>query len=158
MDRLEQLLRSEKVSYSRSHHPEAYTAQEVAAMAHVPGREMVKAVIVKAGADYVMTVLPATHRIDVENLSQVLNSPIRLATEGEMQEILGDITVGAEPPIGSLFGLPTYVDKSVTRDDYIVMQAGTHTDTIRMSYKDYERVAKPTVAEFAEPLFAGARA
>jgi len=150
--KIEEFLRKEKIPYTKTHHPEAFTAQEVAATAHVPGRMMVKVVVVKAGADYCLAVCPATHRVNLDHLSEVVGKAVRLANEGEMEEVLKDVDVGAEPPLGAIFGLKTYVDKSLAQNQEIVFQAGTHTDTIRISYADFEKIAKPTAGSFADHL------
>ncbi len=150
--KVEEFLRTQKIPYTKTHHPEAFTAQEVAATAHIPGKMMVKVVVIKAGDKYALAACPATHRIDLDRLSEELGKKTRLANEGEMEEALKDVDLGAEPPFGVVYGLDTYADKSLAANSEIVFQAGTHTDTIKMSYADFERAAKPIMGEFAEHL------
>jgi Ala-tRNA(Pro) deacylase len=149
-ERLEQYLRENQVSFQTQHHPVAYTAQEVAASEHVPGRLVVKVVIVLADGKQVMLALPATHRVDLDRVAAVLGaSEVRLAEEREFQDTFPDCEVGAMPPFGNLYDVPVYVDRHLTDDETIICDAGTHTDTISLAYEDFERLAKPTVADFA---------
>jgi Ala-tRNA(Pro) deacylase len=138
-----------KVRYEIMHHPEAFTAQELTAMEHVKGRHHAKVVMVRSGGDKVMMVLPADHRVDIEKLAKTTGKQASLATEADFQSLFPDCAVGTMPPFGRLYGVPTYVDKSLTEDDFIVFEAGTHSDAIKMSYPDYARLAEPQVAEFA---------
>lgn len=141
-----------KVRYEILHHPEAFTAQELSAIEHVKGRHHAKVVMVKANGDRFMTVLPADHRVDLEKLNKAIGKRTALATEADFKSLFPDCAVGAMPPFGNLYNVPTYVDNSLTEDDYIVFEAGTHTDAIKMSYGDYARLASPKVADFAVKL------
>ena len=87
-----------------------------------------------------------------DELTQRLQSDARAASldaEKEFKPLFPDCAVGAMPPFGKLYGVPTYVDKSLSQEEYIVFEAGTHTDAIKLSYRDYEKIAKPRVEEFA---------
>jgi Ala-tRNA(Pro) deacylase len=145
-------LNQSKVRYELIHHPEAFTAQELSAIEHVKGKNHAKVVMVKAGSANLMAVLPADHRVDLEKLDQITGQPTAVATEAEFKTLFPDCAVGTMPPFGSLYGLTTYVDKSLTDDGIIVFEAGTHSDAIKMQYADYVRLAAPTVAEFAVKL------
>lgn len=147
---LEAYLRENKVSFQVQHHAVAYTAQEVAAAEHVPGRMLAKVVIVMGDGKLAMFVLPAPARVDMGNAAAVLGAKeVRLAREEEFAGRFPGCEVGAMPPFGGLYDLPVYVDKSLAEDETIVFEAGTHTDTMSMKYGDYKRLAKPNVAEFA---------
>jgi Ala-tRNA(Pro) deacylase len=146
--RLIKFLNESKVSYEILHHPEAFTAQTIAQAEHVKGRHHAKVVMVKSGSEHLMTVLPADHRIDLEKLEQV-TAKILLENEEDFKSLFPDCAPGTMPPFGKLYGLPTYVDKSLSQQDYIVFEAGTHTDAIKLSYRDYERIAEATVEDFA---------
>lgn len=150
--KLIEFLNQSKVRYEVLHHPEAFTAQELAAVEHVKGKHHAKVVMIKANGQQLMLVLPADHRVDLEKLDKILGRRTALATEAEFKALFADCAVGAMPPFGNLYNVATYVDKSLTEDDYIVFEAGTHTDAVKMSYADYERLAKPVVAEFAVKL------
>ena len=148
-ERLVQYLSDARVDFDVHQHPVAYTAQELAAAEHVPGRMVAKSVIVVADGQMVMLVLPAVHQVDLERAAAVTHAAkVRLADEREFAAAFPDCETGAIPPFGNLYHLPVYVDESLARDKTIVFPAGTHTDTIAMKYADYERLAQPAVAEF----------
>lgn len=153
LQRLERLLRERNVKFKTLVHSEAYTAQEVAAAMHVRGKELAKAVMVKADGKFIMTVLPASLKVDFGKLKEILNEKdIRLAKEEEFKSLFPDCEPGAEPPFGNLYNVDMVVDKSLTDDEHIFFNAGTHYEAIEMDYKDYEDIAKPKVAEFAKRL------
>ena len=149
--RLKQFLDEKSVKYVTVSHSRAYTAQEVAASLHVPGRELAKSVVVHADGGFALGVLPAPRRIDFGLLKKAIGAKeLRLATEAEFQSLFPDCETGAMPPFGNLYGLKVWADDSLKEDAEIVFNAGTHTDTVKMSYKDFERVVAPTVTKFAE--------
>jgi Ala-tRNA(Pro) deacylase len=150
--KLIEFLNQGKVRYEVIHHPEAFTAQELAAIEHVKGKNHAKVVMVKAGPEKLMAVLPADHRVDLEKLDKLLGKRTMLATEAEFKMLFPDCAVGTMPPFGKLYGLPTYVDRSLTDDQFIVFEAGTHTDAVQMSYADYARLAQPQVADIGVKL------
>jgi len=142
-------LKENKVDYEILHHPEAVTAQRIAQAEHVKGRHHAKIVMVKSGEQHLMTVLPADHQIDLKKLKNAVGKAVSLESEQEFKPLFPDCAVGAMPPFGNLYGVPTYVDKSLSQEEYIVFEAGTHTDAIKLSYRDYEKIAKPRVEDFA---------
>jgi Ala-tRNA(Pro) deacylase len=139
----------ERVHYDVLPHPEAFRALAIAQTLHTPGKEMTKVVIVKVQERFVMTVLPASWNVDLHRLRTVFATHrVRLATEDEITGLFPDCELGAMPPFGNLYGLPVYVDQSLTEDEEIVFQAGTHSDAIRMRYWDFASLAFPVVEEF----------
>jgi Ala-tRNA(Pro) deacylase len=150
--RLIDCLNENKVQYEILHHPEAVTAQRIAQAEHVKGRHHAKVVIVKSGARHLMIVLPADHQIDLEKAEKTIGHAVSLGKEQEFKSLFPDCAIGAMPPFGNLYNLPTYVDKQLAEQDYIVFEAGTHTDAIKMSYGDYEKIVKPNVDDLAIKL------
>jgi Ala-tRNA(Pro) deacylase len=147
--KLKDYLDSHKVQYEVLAHQEAYRAPEVAHALDAPEKEMAKVVIVRVEERSVMTVLPANWKVDLHRLRDVfLSNLVRLATEQEFKDLFPDCDVGAMPPFGNLYGLDVYVDRSLTEDDRIVFQAGTHSEAIRMRYADFADLVHPRVAEF----------
>ena len=139
----------ERVHYDVLPHPEAFRALTVAQMLHTPEKEMAKVVIMKVDKRFVMTVLPASWKVDLYRLRAVFDThQVRLATEDEITGLFPDCELGAMPPFGNLYKLPVYVDQSLTEDEEIVFQAGTHSDAIRMRYWDFAALVFPVVAEF----------
>ena len=148
-DRLEAYLREKQVPFEVRHHPRAITAQEVAASEHVPGKMLAKTVMVLADGKMVMLALPAPYQVDVDKAGKVLGVEVRLAHEEEFENTFPDCEVGAMPPFGNLYEVPVYVEVALAEDETIVFRAGTHTDTMSVSYADFERLVEPTIAEFA---------
>ncbi len=134
-------------------HEPVYTAEQLATVEHVPPHHVAKTVIVRADNDtFYLCVLPADRKVSLYNLKQHLDvEHLRLATESEMERLFADAEVGAEPPFGNLYNLPTLMDKTLAKDKEIVFQAGTHDRAIRMAMDDYMRLAHPTVLKFSYP-------
>jgi len=148
--KLKEFLDENKVKYITISHSPAYTAQEMAAKAHVPGKEIAKTVLVKVDGKLVMAVLPGSFKINFENLKKVLGSDnVRLADEHEFIDKFPDCEVGAMPPFGNLYGLEVFVANSLAEDEEIAFNACSHSQLIKMSYSDYEKLVKPVRLEFA---------
>jgi len=131
-------------------HSKAYTAQGIAAIAHIPGRELAKTVIVKLDGALSMAVLPASYQVDVLALKKAVGvKDVSLASEREFKQHFPDCETGAMPPFGNLYGMSVFVDESLSRDQEIAFNAGTHLELIRMSCGDFERLVKPTVLRFS---------
>src|SRR4029077_9322963 len=128
-------------------HPEAVTAQRVVEVEHIRARHQTKVVMVKSNGSHLMTAIPADHRIDLLKVEKLTGKPASLETEQDFKSIFHDCAVGAIPPFGNLYGLPTYVDKRLTQKDCIVFEAGTRTDALKLNYRDYGRIVKPQVAD-----------
>ncbi len=148
--RLEAYLREHDVPFESQRHEEAFTAQEVAASEHVPGRMLAKVVMVLADDHLTMLSVAAPHVVDLTKAKAVLGaSEVRLAKEAEFAPTFLDCDVGAMPPFGSLYDVASYVDKVLAEDETITFNAGTHTDTMSVKYADFERVARPTVVDIS---------
>jgi Ala-tRNA(Pro) deacylase len=145
--RLIDCLNENNVQYEILHHPEAVTAQRIARAEHVKGRHHAKIVMIKSGDQHLMMVLPADHQIDLEKVEKAIGSGVCLDKEQEFKSLFPDCAIGAMPPFGNLYGLPTYVDKNLAEQGYIVFEAGTHTDALKISCRDYQKIAKPEVKE-----------
>lgn len=146
---LRAFLNKNKVKYQVKRHPEAYTAQEVAHSEHVPGRFLAKTVVLKVDGKLGLAVLPANLLVDLDRFKKLTRAKkVELAKEGEFEDLFPGCEVGAMPPFGSLYNLRVAVDKSLTEDEYIVFNAGTHRDTVKMSYQTFAKLEKPMVADF----------
>lgn len=151
-ERLIDCLNQSKAQYEILHHPEAVTAQRIAQAEHVKGRHHAKVVMIKSGEQHLMMVLPADHQIDLEKVEKAIGKAVSLDKEQEFKSLFPDCGIGAMPPFGNLYGVPTYVDEHLADQDYIVFEAGTHTDAIKMSFRDYEKIVKPKVKDLAIKL------
>ena len=150
MTRVREFLDKNGVKYEQFKHRQAFTAQGVAQEQHVSGKFVAKVVIVKTGNRYVLAILPAHCKVDLERIKGGTGvSEAALASEDEFARLFPDCELGAMPPFGNLYNLPTYVDSQLARDEEIFFQAGTHVDTIKLKYADYERLVQPKVFDFA---------
>ena len=146
---LKAYLDHEHIHYDVLPHPEAFRAAEIAHTLHTPEKEMAKVVIVKVDGRFAITVLPASWSVDLHRLRDIfLTHHVQLATENEIKCLFPDCELGAMPPFGNLYGLPVYVDQSLTEDEAIVFQAGTHSDAIRMRYMDFAALVFPVITQF----------
>ena len=148
--RLASFLQEQGVGYEKHEHALAYTSQSLANVEHVSGYLVAKPVVVKGSAGFAMCVLAAPKHVDLGRVARALRErEVRLADEAEMASLFPDCELGAEPPVGAMFGLKTVMDEQLLDDDFLVMQAGTHTESIRVSREDWQRVCQPIVAPIA---------
>jgi len=149
--KLKDYLDSFDVKYVAVTHSPAFSAQEVAALVHVPGKEMAKTVIVNIKGQLAMTVLPANYHVDFHRLMDALQtSDMYLATEEEFNARFPDCELGAMPPFGNLYGMKTFASKSLSEDEKITFNAGNHSEVITMKWSDYERLVVPTIISFSD--------
>jgi Ala-tRNA(Pro) deacylase len=145
--KLKQFLDENQVRYVSIRHSPAFTAQETAASAHIPGRELAKTVMVKIDGTMAMAVLAAPKRLDLELLRQAAGAEkVSLADEKEFSSEFPDCEPGAMPPLGNLYGLKVYVDEQLSEDQQIAFNAGSHAELIQMDYEQFERLVQPVVA------------
>jgi Ala-tRNA(Pro) deacylase len=148
--KLKEFLDGHKVKYITISHSPSYTAQEIAAKVHLPGKEIAKTVLVKIDGKLAMAVLPGSFKINFESLKKVLGSSnVRLADEHEFIDKFPDCEVGAMPPFGNLYGIDVFVANSLAEDEEIAFNACTHSQLIKMSYADYDKLVKPVRLDFA---------
>src|SRR2546425_1645159 len=135
---LKQFLDKEKIKYVSIVHSTAYTAQEVAASAHITGKELAKTVIVELDGKMAMAVLPANRKIVLQDLREVTGSDqVKFASEEGFKQQFPDCETGAMPPFGNLYGMEVYVAEALNENDQIAFNAGSHTEVIKLSYKDF---------------------
>jgi Ala-tRNA(Pro) deacylase len=148
--KLKDFLDSKGIKYVTISHSTAYTANEIAASAHIPGKELAKTVMVKIDGKMTMAVLPASYKVDFDLLQKVTGaSKVELASEQEFEGMFPGCEIGAMPPFGNLYEMEVLVDKSLCEDEEIAFNAGSHTELLRLSYKDFERLVKPKVVKFS---------
>jgi Ala-tRNA(Pro) deacylase len=147
---LEEYLTQNRVAYQTMSHAPVYTSQALAAADHVSGHCVAKPVLVRGGGGFTLCVLPASAHLNVTRVGQILQDEhLRLATEAELATVCPDCELGAEPPIGTMFGLKTLMDESLHDEEFLVFQAGSHTRSVKVRREDYERLANPTVDAIA---------
>jgi Ala-tRNA(Pro) deacylase len=147
LNKLKAFLDDHNIRYISIKHSKAYTAQEIAESVHIPGKEVAKTVMIKINGQMAMAVLPATERVDFDLLKSVAGTQnVQLAGEEEFKNLFPECEAGAMPPFGNLYGMEVYVEKSLARDKEICFNACSHTEILRLSYADYERLAHPRQA------------
>jgi Ala-tRNA(Pro) deacylase len=147
--KLKEFLDRERVKYVSIRHSPAYTAQEVAQSAHITGKELAKTVIVELDGKLAMAVLPASRKIVLPDLREVTGADeVRFVSEDEFKMVFPDCETGAMPPFGNLYGLEVYVAEDLTANEEIAFNAGSHTEVMRLAYRDFERLVRPKVMSF----------
>jgi Ala-tRNA(Pro) deacylase len=153
LKKLKDYLEKNQVRCEVGFHERVYTSQEIAAAMHVPGKELAKVVMVKADGKMVMLVLPASYRVNTKKLKGVLQCKrLGIAKEKIFEELFPDCEVGAMPPFGNLYNLEVWVDQVLAENEFIVFQAGSHVETLKIKYSDYARLVNPKVGDFSAHL------
>lgn len=148
--KLKEFLDKTNIHYLSIPHSTAYTAQGIAAVTHISGKELAKTVIVKLDDELVMAVLPASHQVDLDLLKTATNATTAAtASEREFREKFPDCETGAMPPFGNLYNMKVFVEEHLTKDQEIAFNAGSHNELIRLSFADYLRAVNPVVMKFS---------
>jgi Ala-tRNA(Pro) deacylase len=148
--KLKEFLDGQRVKYVSIQHSPAYTAQEIAASAHVSGRELAKTVMVTLDGKLAMAVLPASGKVDVDRLREASGATdVLIASEQDFRGAFPECELGAMPPFGNLYGMDVYVDERLAEDLEIAFNGGSHSELIRLAYEDFARLVKPTLARIS---------
>lgn len=148
--KVREFLEQNSIKYVTITHSTAYTAQEIAASAHIPGKDVAKTVMIKIEGRMAMAVLPASFQVDFDAIKKVIGKEdVVLASEEEFKYMFPDCEIGAMPPFGNLYDLPVYVAESLAEDEEIAFNAGTHRDLMRVAFKDFKNLVKPILGKFS---------
>lgn len=143
-------LKHHNVPFTERAHRRAVGSQRFAQALHVPGTRVAKSVIVDADGNTWMAVLPASARLDEKKLAAALDAKkVTVLPESKLSECFPDCELGAEPPFGHLYHLPVVVDAALASEKSVVVPAGSHEDSLELSFDDYARMEQPRVADFA---------
>lgn len=134
---ISQYLDSWGTSYELVHHPRSITSMETAAAAHVPGDQLAKAVVVEDDHQYLIVVIPSTHRLRLGLLCERFERPYGLATEQEIQSLFSDCETGSVPPLGEAYGLEVVVDDAILESDDVYFEAGDHAELVHVSGEEF---------------------
>ena len=155
VNKLKAFLDEHQIKYVTISHSTAYTAQEIAASAHIPGKEVAKTVMVKIDGAMAMAVLPASYQVDFDLLKTATGAQeVELATEEEFKGLFPECEVGAMPPFGNLYGMDVFMAASLAEDEEIAFNAGSHTELIRLAFPDYVRLVQPVQLHFSTMHYA----
>jgi Ala-tRNA(Pro) deacylase len=147
---LKQFLDDKQIKYIVMSHSLAYTAQGIAALTHIPGKELAKTVIVSIDGALAMAVVPASRHVDLAMLKSAAGAKsVEVAAEKDFKDRFPDCETGAMPPFGNLYGMAVFADESLAQDQEIAFNAGTHRELVRLAWEDFERLAMPKIANFA---------
>ncbi len=150
INKLKAHLDSHNVEYITISHSKAYTAQKIAASAHIPGKELAKSVIIKMDGKMAMAVLPASYQVNFDQLRIASGAnKVEISSEHEFRDKFPGCELGAMPPFGNLYGINVYVAKSLAEDEEIAFNACSHTELIKMKYKDFDKLVKPKILKFS---------
>ena len=150
--KISQHLQSSGIPFQVRPHGRAVSAQELAASMHISGHRIAKSVLVEADGRRIIAVLRGADRVNIERLGRALEAlSVRLMNEAEFAPIFTGCDAGAEPPFGSLYGLPVLVDFRLASSGPVILRGGSHEDALEIQYDDFVRLEHPTVADFADP-------
>jgi Ala-tRNA(Pro) deacylase len=147
---IRKLLALRGVPFEELHHPEAYTAQEVAQQEHFSGHRVAKVVVVLVDDRPFELILPASRHVNLERVRAILKAAeVRLATEKEMGKVFTDCEVGAIPALRRWKKVGVLMDRSLNVEGDILLQAGTHRDAVRVPFADWFELVRPQMASFS---------
>jgi Ala-tRNA(Pro) deacylase len=148
--KLKEFLDKNKIKYISIKHSPAFTSQEIAQSAHISGKNFAKTVIIKADNKIAMAVLPAKQLLDIDKLKELMGAEyVAFASETEFEKLFPGCEVGAMPPFGNIYNMDVYASKELTKDDEIAFNAGTHTEVVKLAYRDFEKLVKPKIAQLS---------
>jgi Ala-tRNA(Pro) deacylase len=147
LEKLRDFLDAHQAEFTLTAHPNAFTAREVAAVEHLPAREVAKTIVVASDDRFFMLVVPANKLIDFHEVRIALGlAHARMATEHELGRLFPDCELGAMPPVGLLYMMPVYLDAALAEERLIAFNGGTHRDVIHMLTSEFRRLARPVIA------------
>ena len=147
---LKEFLDKEGVKYVSIIHSRAYTAQETAESAHIPGKQIAKTVMVKIDGDMAMAVLPASEQVDRELLRGVAGAEkVVLASEKEFSDLFSECELGAMPPFGNIYGMDVFVEEDLEDEEKFIFNAGSHSELVQLDYDEFKRLVNPNVVRLS---------
>jgi Ala-tRNA(Pro) deacylase len=150
IQKLKEFLDGNKVKYVQVRHSTAYTAQETAASAHIPGKELAKTVVLRIDGRMTMAVLPASHKLDIPLLKEAVGArDVEIAREADFRDMFPGCDTGAMPPFGNLYGVDVLVDSLLAENEEISFNACSHSELVKLKYADYIKLVKPRVVSFS---------
>jgi len=150
VEKMKKFLDENGVKYVTFQHSPAYTAQEIAQSAHIPGKNLAKIVMLRIDGRLAMAVIPASHQLNLRPLKDAANANmVKLANEQDFKGMFPDCETGAMPPFGNLYDMNVFVSEALAEDEAIAFNAGTHTELVGLAYRDFERLVRPKVGNFS---------
>jgi Ala-tRNA(Pro) deacylase len=147
--RIGDYLTEQRIDFERLPHPPAFSAQKRAKYLHLPGQQVAKCVLLVGPSGYLLAVLPATHQINPQALTELLGGPVQIASDRQIAEVFRDCEWGVVPPFGARYGIATILDESIAPDTFIVLETHSQFEAVRLLCRDFERLEKPRRLRFA---------
>jgi len=138
--RLKEHLDAQGLPFDMMAHKYTATANETAEMAHVPGDHLAKSILIHTEESPILAVVPSCRMVDLQRLQSMMNRRLGLACEEEVAEVFDDCEVGAAPPVGMVYGVPTLLDHEMHGLDEIWFEAGDHRSLIHMKGHHFDRL------------------
>ncbi len=150
VEKMKKFLDENDIKYVTFQHSPAYTAQEIAQSAHIPGKNLAKTVMLIVDHKMAMVVIPASHQVNLPSLREAANANmVKLASEEDFKDMFPDCETGAMPPFGNLYDMDVFVSEALAEDEAIAFNAGTHTELVGLAYRDFERLVQPKLGNFS---------
>ena len=147
-----ELLDSLKLKYEIMEHEPVHTSEEASKVRKTDLKSGLKAMVMRSKGKYFMAVISGDKKIDMKKLRKFLEiDRMSFATPDEVKKIT-DCVIGSVPPLGNLFDIPVYADKSVNRNEIVNFNAGLHTKSIKITLKDWLTTVKPQMADFSQDI------
>ena len=150
---LKEYLADHGAHYESIQHARTASALQTSEVAHVPGDRMVKSVLLGDNQSYVMALIPATHRLEIDRLNKLLERDLKLMSEQEVAGAFSDCDVGSIPPLGEAYGIETWVDPMLLNQPEVFFESGDHGVVIRMDGDKFrELLGEPHSARISHHL------
>jgi Ala-tRNA(Pro) deacylase len=137
---LQKYLTAENIQYEEIPHQLSMTSARRAEACHISGDRLAKGVVLRRDGEYVLAVVPASHRLRLSELRTKLGDDVDMADETEIDQLFRDCAHGAVPAVGKCYGLNLIVDDSIEAQPEIYMEAGDHETLLHMSHAQFARL------------------
>jgi Ala-tRNA(Pro) deacylase len=150
---VQDFLAEQQIGYELCAHPRTASSLDTARLAHVPPRQLAKAVVLKDESGYLVAAVPSCDHIAGTRLAAALHRhALRLATEWEVATLFADCDYGAVPPLGEPYALPLIVDEALDSEPEVYFEAGDHEHLVHLTHAEFFRMtASAPRAHFTRP-------
>lgn len=137
---LQEYLADRHISYDVTSHERTGSSEETAEASRISADKIAKGVIVKSDGVYVLAVLPASSRLDLDQVHKVLGKDAALATEEEVGMLFPDCETGAVPIVGAAYNIASIVDQRLNEHDEIYFEGGDHRSLVHVEGEQFEQL------------------
>jgi len=137
---IQDYLESHRVVFDVLEHPHTDSTLRTAEAAHISGDQLAKPVLLGDDSSYLLAIIPATHRLELDRLNQVMARSLEMIEEDEMEATFSDCEKGAIPAIGDAYGIDTVLDTSLSHQSDVYFESGDHEHLIHMTGEDFRHL------------------